>query len=155
MSGLSVQDERVREYVRKHFRRAKTMRRRALFTGAMVTMIIVTTIAWAVALADAEPLVGMFLMTVVAVLGLFFHGLSAGLEGETGDRDIKRQLVMQAQLHALAGGLDDDLDDIDVGDSDGEKRKRDRLTRRVEDEVDLDLEAEIAAARARRARRDD
>lgn len=154
MSGLSVQDDRIREYVRKHFRKAKAMRRRVFFVISVSITIFLTVLGWVISLADNEPLVGMIMTSIALGLSLFFHGLSAGLEGEMGDRDIKRQLVMQAQIHALAGGLDDDLDDIDVDDSDGEKRKRDRLARRADDEVDLDLEAEIAAARARRARHD-
>lgn len=155
MSGLSVQDDRIREYVRKNFRKAKAMRRRVFFAISVSITIFLTALGWIIAFAENEPLVGMIMTSIALALSLFFHGLSVALEGETGDREVKRQLVMQAQIHALAGGLYDDLDDIDVSDSDSEKRKRDWLARGGDDEVDLDLEAEIAAARARRARRDD
>jgi hypothetical protein len=135
-------DDEIRDYVRQNFKRAKQKRRIVLFIVNLVLVVFLAVFAWGLALLSQEWIAAAVMMTAAAGLAVMFHGISSLSETEYGDREIKRQLVLEARVKRAMGGLDDSLDQIDVSEADMEraKRKRAHLTLPDEDEG-IDLEA--------------
>jgi hypothetical protein len=70
-----------------------------------------------------------------------FHGISALTETAHGDRSIKRRLVLEARIKRAMGGLDNSLDEIDVGEMPEERAKLKRAHLSMPDDEEIDLEA--------------
>lgn len=134
-------DDEIREYVRQNFRRAKQKRRVILFIVNLCLIVFFTVLGWAIGLADKEWMAAAVMMTVAAGLATLFHGISAYSETEHGDREIKRQLVLEARIKRAMGGLDDSLDEIDVSDESEARAKRKRAHLALPDDEEINLEA--------------
>ena len=135
-------DDEIRDYVRQNFQRAKQKRRIILFIVNLVLVVFLTMFAWGLALLSQEWIAAAVMMTAAAGLATMFHGISSLSETQYGDREIKRQLVLEARIKRATGGLDDSLDEIDVSKVSEERAKRKRAHLTLPDEDDeIDLEA--------------
>lgn len=134
-------DDEIRDYVRTNFKRAKQKRRIVLFIVNLVLVVILGVFAWGLALFSREWIAAAVMMTAAAGLATMFHGISSLSESEYGDREIKRQLVLEARIKRAMGGLDSSLDEIDVSEAPEERAKRKRAHLALPGEEEIDLEA--------------
>jgi hypothetical protein len=120
----------IREYVEKNFEKEKRKRRIGLWAATLFIFVVMSVVAWGVAVSngglDGRLLVPLLILTIAGGLSVFLNGLAAYLEGEAGDRQIRRDLVMKAKWQQTFGLLDRNTEDIIEG-RPVEKAKRDSM----------------------------
>lgn len=120
----------IREYVEKNFEKEKRKRRIGVWAATLFIFVVMSLVAWGVAAGNGvltgALIAPLLILTIAGGLSVLMNGVAAYLEGEAGDRQIRRDLVMKAKFQQTFGLLDRNTEDIIEG-RPTEKAKRESV----------------------------
>lgn len=145
MTTSDQERERIRAYVARNFEKERRERRAVVRVMNLIMPLILLVIGWAV--GGGSQVAGMILVSIGLGLAMLFGFIGSWMESEAGQRDLKRDLVIEARKKQQMGLLD--VDDI-LDDVEPQKAKRDE-TVRLSDDGEL-VSDELIEESERRAR---